>query len=312
MGDGTMNTEVPIDASGKVYHLACTGQDVADNILLVGDPGRVKDVAALFDSGSLRFEAHNREIVTMTGTYKGVPVTAMSTGMGTDNVEIVMTELHIIKEYQHSTGTWGPRRMLNIIRCGTCGCPHADVDPGTLAVTECALGLDNTGRFYADVPPPDAAQRELTAAVQATPLRDIPPYVARAHPQVTGTLSRLAASRSRRHIVGHTASASGFYACQGRRVGHLSNIRFPQLPELLAGLRANGKPVANIEMETSALCQIGGILGYRAGAVCVVLANRAGGKGSLLPDKDKKPAMTDCLTLALDTLRELNSAPAHL
>lgn len=149
-----MNTEVPIDAAGKVYHLDCTREDIAPNVILVGDPGRVPKVSGLFDEGSIRFKSSNREIVIHTGAYKGVPVTTLSTGMGTDNTEIVLTELHILYEFNHKDKTWAkPATPINLIRCGTCGCPHADVTPGTLAVTQLSIGMDNTGTFYNDVPP---------------------------------------------------------------------------------------------------------------------------------------------------------------
>eukprot|EP00756_Hemistasia_phaeocysticola_P036707 Hpha_TRINITY_DN16657_c0_g2::TRINITY_DN16657_c0_g2_i1::g.178436::m.178436/K00757/udp, UPP; uridine phosphorylase len=308
MSDGTMNTEVPIDATGKVYHLDCTREDIAPNVILVGDPGRVPKVSGLFDEGSVRFKSSNREIVIHTGTYKGVPVTTLSTGMGTDNTEIVLTELHILYEFNHKERTWAkPATPINLIRCGTCGCPHADVAPGSLAVTQLSIGMDNTGTFYADVPPPDAAMQELVKAIESSPLKSIPPYVTRADPLVTETIQAAAPpAKRRRTVVGHTASASGFYACQGRKVGRLAGLKFPSLPDDLSKLKADGKPVVNIEMETSALCQLSRILGYRAGAVCVVVANRAGGKGSLLPDSDKGPAMTDCLETALGALVQLS------
>ena len=283
MSDGTMNTEVPISADGLVYHINARGADIADNILLVGDPGRVAFVAGFFDAGSVRFKTANREIATMTGTYKGVPVTAMSTGMGTDNVEIVLTEIHILKEYDYKTGRWTGPKKVNLIRCGTCGSPQADVTVGSLAVTHLGIGMDNTGRYYHDRLLRQSANgdllknkdvQELARSVNSQPLGQMPPYFTTAHPDVTGTLQRLGRGRSRPVVVGHTASASGFYACQGRKVGRLSDIRFPDLPAMLTKVRAAGRPVVNIEMECSALCHISHILGYRAGCVCVVLAAR--------------------------------------
>jgi len=305
-----MNTEVPITACGKVYHLDCTSEDVATNIILVGDPGRVPKVSSFFDEGSVRFKNSNREIVVHTGAYKGVPVTALSTGMGTDNCEIVLTELHVLFEFNHKEKTWTkPTRPINIIRCGTCGCPQGDVIPGTLAVTQLAIGLDNTGTYYAEVPPPDAAMAELVKAIESSPLKSIPPYVSRAHPLVTESISAAAPeAKRRRMVVGHTASAPGFYACQGRKVGRLGGLKFPTLPDDLGRLKADGKSVVNIEMETSSICQLSSILGYRAGAVCVVLANRAeGGNNNFLSDEDKGPAMHDCLETALRALVHLNS-----
>ena len=278
-----MNTEVPISAEGVVYHIMAKESDVADNILLVGDPGRVSFVASFFDKGSIRFDNKNREICTMTGTYKGLPVTCMSTGMGCDNLEIVMTELHILKEFNPKTRQWGPKRRLNLIRCGTCGCPQEGLDAGSLAITHLGIGMDNTGRFYGRRLMENSdngnlyekpAVQELERSVQGTELRGIPPYVTTAHPDITNTLARLAKNLKRNSEVGHTASASGFYACQGRKVGRIADIQYPNLIENLQSVRAAGRRVVNIEMENSSLCHISHALGYRAGTVCVVVATR--------------------------------------
>eukprot|EP00659_Diplonema_papillatum_P001983 gene1983-3023_t len=278
MSDGTMNTEVPISSDGVVYHINARSADIADNILLVGDPGRVPFVASMFDKGSVRFEGMNREIRTMTGTYQGLPVTAMSTGMGTDNVEIVMTEIHILKEFNVGTKKWSTTPpQVNVIRCGTCGCPQADVDVGSLAITFGGIGLDNTGKYYQDSLlrglPNDATLKELRDSINKTELKEVQPYLNLAHPTVSGTLNSLAQQRKRKAVLGFTASAPGFYASQGRRVGRLSAIRY-DVPAALQKVRGGGKRVVNIEMECSALCHLGHMLGYRCGAVCVVLANR--------------------------------------
>eukprot|EP01061_Rhynchopus_euleeides_P016846 TRINITY_DN28189_c0_g1_i1.p1 TRINITY_DN28189_c0_g1~~TRINITY_DN28189_c0_g1_i1.p1 ORF type:complete len:356 (+),score=112.59 TRINITY_DN28189_c0_g1_i1:118-1068(+) len=316
-----MNTEVPISADGLVYHIHARAQDIADNVILVGDPGRVDFVASFFDAGSVRFTKQNREIRTVTGVFRGMPVTAMSTGMGCDNVEIVVTELHILKEFDVSTRTWGAKRPLNLIRCGTCGCPQEGVPAGALAVTHLGIGLDNTGRYYSDAllaksdNGPLLQQpgvQEMTQALARVPLGSMPPYVTTAHPDITNTLEALGKRLKRDVVVGHTASGSGFYACQGRKVGRLSDIKYPDLTDQLASLSASGRKVVNIEMENSALCHISHALGYRAGTICVVVATRAGGKAAMLRDEDKVPAMTDCVTLALDTLLNLSSKQARL
>eukprot|EP01060_Flectonema_neradi_P032867 TRINITY_DN5338_c0_g1_i1.p1 TRINITY_DN5338_c0_g1~~TRINITY_DN5338_c0_g1_i1.p1 ORF type:complete len:323 (+),score=56.23 TRINITY_DN5338_c0_g1_i1:63-1031(+) len=322
MGDGSMNTEVPISEDGVVYHLLARKEDIADNIILVGDPGRVPFVASFFDSGSIRYKGNNREIVTITGTYKGVPLTAMSTGMGTDNCEIVMTELHILKEFDPKSKTWGPRHPLNIIRCGTCGSPHDGMEAGTLVVTDLSVGLDNTGKFYNSESVEEKSPngklstlpgiKELRTALSNSGLKNIGCYTSTAHPDIKNTMMSIGESRDRRVMLGHTASAPGFYACQGRRVGRLSGLEYPDLPAQLNRVRALNRPVMNLEMETSSICQISHILGYKAGTVCVVVASRASGKASLLPDDQKVPAMRDCVLLAMDTLAKLAVSSSKL
>ena len=321
MSDGSMNTEVPISGDGVVYHILTKKENIADNILLVGDPGRVPFVSSFFDSGSIRFKGQNREIVTITGTYKGVPVTAMSTGMGTDNCEIVMTELHILKEFNPKTRTWGAKRPLNIIRCGTCGSPHDGMEAGTLVVTDLSVGLDNTGKYYTEESLENSSNGKLSQqpgiaemrnALSNSSLKKIGAYSSTAHPDIKNTMMSIGESRDRRVMLGHTASAPGFYACQGRQVGRLSGLEYPNLPKQLNALRANGRPVMNIEMETSSICHISHILGYKAGTVCVVVASRASGKASLLPDSEKVPAMRDCVLLALDTFAKLSNDTARL
>src|SRR3989338_5736818 len=145
----TTNPDLPMDATGRIYHLDCHKDDIANNIILVGDPGRVPKVATFFDKGSVRYDNVHREIRIMTGTYFGVPVTALSTGMGTDNVEIVVNELHALKDYNHETKVWSKEPApLRLIRVGTCGSPNPEAEVGMLAIASHTIGLDNTCKYY--------------------------------------------------------------------------------------------------------------------------------------------------------------------
>src|SRR3989338_1086512 len=148
-----IDPDLPIASDGTIYHLACTEKQLADKLILVGDPGRVSTVAEHLDPGSIEFSGSHREINIVTGQYKGVRVSLISTGMGTDNMEIIINEIHTLKEYSIQTRKWlsdserNPSR-IHLIRVGTSGSPLPDMPVGTLGITKLALGLDNTCRYY--------------------------------------------------------------------------------------------------------------------------------------------------------------------
>eukprot|EP00760_Papus_ankaliazontas_P015673 PhM_4_TR1665/c0_g1_i1/m.56342/K00757/udp, UPP; uridine phosphorylase len=308
--------EVPIDDEGRVYHIHARSEDIADRIMLVGDPGRVPVVAESFDKGSLRFDHSHREIRSMTGTYKGVPVTVMSTGMGTDNIEIIVHEIHILKEYNTKTKTWCPKDTIPkvvLIRVGTCGCPRpeADVVVGSLAVSRYTIGMDNTGSYY-NVEYADSENlSRLTKALQASPLAQMSPYVAEAHPEVVSAIQTAAknVAAGRKVITGITATGSGFYGCQGRSVGRIGpHMRIPNLVDGLSQIEikdaATNEPikVVNIEMETSSLCRLSNILGYRAGTVCSIIAKRAGDVREFATAEDYKSSVGHGIAVGLEAL----------
>eukprot|EP00759_Apiculatamorpha_spiralis_P033923 PhF_6_TR35034/c0_g1_i1/m.51050/K00757/udp, UPP; uridine phosphorylase len=309
--------EVPIDNEGRVYHIAAKSSDVADKIMLVGDPGRVPIVAEYFDKGSVTFDHSHREIRTITGSYKGDRMTVMSTGMGTDNLEIIMHEIHILKEYDYPTKTWCPKEKIPrvvVIRMGTCGCPRpeADVKCGSLAISKYAIGMDNTGSYYNAVYNDKAEDLErLLKSLQSTPLAQMAPYVSYAHPEVVQALEDAAkrVAATRKAITGITATASGFYGCQGRLVGRVAaHCRIPNLVDALSALQFSGtdgttERVVNIEMETSSLCRFANILGYRGGAVCAIIAKRAGDVREFASAEEYKNSVASGILVTLEALR---------
>lgn len=318
---GNVDPDLPMTPQGVIYHLGCRRQDVADKFIFVGDPGRVRVVAERFDKGSLRFESSHREINIMTGTYKGVPVSCLSTGMGTDNVEIVINEIHALKEYDVSKHKWATDKErrpqdVHIIRVGTCGCPRPDVEVGTLAITSHAIGMDNTSQYYA--PPAvnsTASVKKLTEAANKTQLGKVGVYATRAHEDVTNSLVKAAtalkqkqgAKSSVKHVVGTTASGSGFYGCQGRSVGQFrGRLTVPNLVDELGSIEfpvGKGKEkVVNIEMENSALCYLSNILGYKAGTICAVVARRAGEMREFATPAVAAQSLADAITVGLDAL----------
>ena len=321
--DFKIDPEIPMTSEGVIYHLGCKAEDLADNIVLVGDPGRVPKVSAYFDKNSVNFKASHREIVIHTGTYKGVRMSVLSTGMGTDNIEIVMNEIHALKEYDVQTAEWrtmaagkkkAPVPKVNLIRVGTCGCPQGDVEIGTLAVTRFAIGMDNTCQYYVGNKPSAAVQAlDKLANDKKTGLGEVGVYASASSPIVQEAIleSAKACSKRRKAIAGITASGSGFYGCQGREVGRFKGrIRIPDLVDRLGALRLPAKVagtkedqrVVNIEMENSAICFLSDILGYRAATVCAVIATRNKEHRAFATPDQAASAIADGIVTALDAL----------
>ncbi|CUG90896.1 nucleoside phosphorylase, putative [Bodo saltans] len=323
---GSCDPDLPMTPDGVIYHLACKSSQLADKIVLVGDPGRVEVVAAQFDKNSITFRGSHREINIITGKYKGTPVSCLSTGMGTDNVEIVINEIHALKEYNITTHTWLSNKerkpgAVHLIRIGTCGSPRDDVSVGTLAVSNHAIGMDNTCRYYQEPEANKAASvKALAKAANATQLGSVGVYATKAHQDVVDAIvnsveahnkSKKAAADKQAYVVGTTASGSGFYGCQGRAVGQfrgrltvpdlvdeLGSIRFP----VGSGKNAQVEKVVNIEMENSALCYLSNALGYKAGTVCAIIARRAGALREFATPEVAKRTLANAIVIALDAL----------
>ncbi|KAG5510747.1 hypothetical protein GH5_06971 [Leishmania sp. Ghana 2012 LV757] len=326
-----VDPDLPLTPEGLTYHVSCTSEHLADRIILVGDPDRVTVVSAYLDAGSIVYEASHREIRVVTGAYRGVPVTVLSTGMGTDNIEIVMNEVHILKEYDAQKRRWRTRvgdtpvdpletsfdpSKVKLIRVGTCGTPNDEVQVGCLAITQYAIGMDNTCQYY-DAPAVSrtADVQEVLAKVQATSLGKVQVYATKATPAITQGLvdackalnSRADESEQQCYYVGTTCSGSGFYGCQGRSVGRFrGHLTVPRLTEELGDLLFNvsegEQRVANIEMESSALCYLSNLLGYQAGAVCVVVARRSRHDRAFATPAQLKTALSNAIKTALETL----------
>ncbi len=277
-------SELIIADDGTLYHLGLKSDDnIPRNVLLVGDPARVYQVAEYFDNG-ITFKQENREFITACGTFRNVPMAVISVGIGTDNTEIAAVELYALHEYNYKTEKWKKRNQgykpLNIIRIGTSGGPQKDILIGSLAISEYAIGLDNTGIYY-----PYESKNEIVKkiinALNKTEISKVHPYISRATSSVVKALSKgcreigLKENQEKGFYLGITSSASGFYAPQGRRIGKLGKILIPDLQEILAGININGKKVINNEMESSIMFRIfGEKLKYRVGTICAVLANR--------------------------------------
>ncbi|GAB4414329.1 MAG: nucleoside phosphorylase [Bacteroidia bacterium] len=272
------DSELIVNAAGEIYHLSLAPGEAADRVILVGDPHRVDRVAARFDT--IEVERSHREFRTATGLYRGVRMSVISTGIGTDNIDIVLNELDALFNIDFSIRQPRPEtHPLRLLRLGTCGGIQPEAVPGTLIYSAAAIGGDNLLRFYQPAHTTDAAealQADWERFCAATGLA-LPGYAAVADP----ALSARAAAQPDTFLSGITFTAPGFYGPQGRSLGRVP-LAYPGLPERLAAFRSGGWPLANFEMETAAIFALGGAMGHRCGAVSVVLANRA--LGQFAPD----------------------------
>jgi len=262
-------TELVLNPDGAIYHLKLKPGDVAETIFLVGDPGRAKLVANFFDE--ISFHQSNREINTYTGQYKGKKYSVLSTGMGTDNIEIVVNELDALFNIDFETRL--PKdtiTSLNLIRIGTSGGLHKEITfDESYLVSQYGLGLDGLAYFYDQGP--FKMERELTASFinQMDWDDDLP------KPYAVAASDKLLVKLGMDWRKGITLTAPGFYAPQGRelRLKVTDNTLIDRAKEF----KYNGFQVTNFEMETSALYLLSAMLGHHALTVCDIIANRITG-----------------------------------
>ncbi len=264
-------SELILNPDGSVYHLGLRPEHLGDIVLVVGDPGRVERISGRFER--IEHRSQNREFIAHTGVLHNRRITALATGIGPDNIDIVMNELDALVNIDLTTRRpKAATKSLTIVRLGTCGSLQEHIPVDQFVVGHSALGLDAMMHYYAHESS-DAETRLLNAFLQHTEWpENLPlPYIA------TGDAALVANLGPDNHV-GITATAGGFYAPQGRQLraipavdelnDRLTTFRYPVAPPL-GELR-----IANYEMETSALYGLSGILGHRACTVCTVVANR--------------------------------------
>ncbi len=257
-------SELVINGDGSIYHLNLKPEHIADTVITVGDPGRVAMVSQYFDS--IDFKGAKREFVTHTGRLGSKQITVISTGIGPDNIDIVINELDALVNIDlESRQPKSTQRSLNIIRMGTSGCLQPGVEVGSLILSAFAVGLDNLMHFYKFSP--DKTESSLYKKLIDTkfpfPTR---PYVIRGSQKLLETLGS-------GFEQGITMTAPGFYAPQGRSVRLESRIQ--DSLEVLRDFRFEKWPVMNFEMESSAIYGLAKLLGHQALSCNVILANRA-------------------------------------
>lgn len=258
-------SELVLNKDGSVYHLHLKNEMIADTVLLVGDPNRVSLIASFFDK--IEFTVQNREIVTKTGFYGDKRITVISTGMGTDNLDIVINELDAAVNINPETRTINEnKRQLNLIRLGTSGGLQADFKPGMIVASKYAVGTDGLMYFYDDSN--TVFEEDLIwEFVKHTDWNENLPGI-----YAVKCSEALFEKYAHDLPNGITITASGFYAPQGRQLR--GKLAFPELNHKLENFQYNGSKSANFEMETSALYGLGQLLGHNTLTICTIIANR--------------------------------------
>ena len=283
------SSELIINDDGSAFHLHILPEDLADTVIMMGDPGRVNTIAEHFDT--IELDKQSREFHTITGTYHGKRVTALSHGIGTDNIDIVMTELDALANIDFKTRL--PKeehRRLTILRIGTCGAAQPDIPLGSYILSHISIGFDGVLNWYKDGEKIFLMDFENAFIKHMDwPARYARPYFVRSRAKIVERFQDWT-------VKGMTVSAPGFYGPQGRSVR--LELTMPDLIEKLESFSYEGYRVTNIEMESSALAGLAALLGHDAATVCLAIANRHAKESN----PDYKPLMAQLLRRALDTL----------
>ena len=266
-------TDLILNADGSVYHLNLLPKHISDTIITVGDPGRVYLVSQFFDE--VEFEMNKREFITHVGRFEGKKITVISTGIGTDNIEIFFSELDALVNIDLKTREPKARKKkLKIIRIGTSGALQEDVAVGTHLASQYGVGFDNLMTFY-DLPMDDFETGVAHDLQKKTGLPFMP-YVVKGSELL---IKQIAFDM----VVGNTVTCPGFYAPQGRELR--IPIRFPRLMEDLNYYHKGDFWLTNFEMETSGYYAMARLLGHEALSVNAIIANRVKNKLSKNPAK---------------------------
>ena len=267
-------SELIINADGSAFHLHLKPENLADRVILVGDPGRVHAVSGFFDE--IESEAENREFRCVTGKYGNKRITVISTGIGCDNIDIVMNEIDACANIDFATREERDTfRQLQIVRIGTCGGLQEYVPEGTFIASQTSIGFDGLLNFYAgrndvsDLKLEEAFRRHMAwTGTQCIPY----PYVVNANEEL---LNRIAGDDMVRGI---TIACGGFYGPQGRSVR--LGLADPNQNEKIMNFEYEGRRITNFEMEGSAIAGLSLLLGHKALTCCMVIANRVAGRAN--------------------------------
>ncbi len=285
-------SELIINGDGSIFHLHVKPEQLADKVILVGDPGRVALVASHFETKEC--EVESREFKTVTGTYKGKRITVTSTGIGCDNIDIVMNEIDALANIDFNTRMEKENiRQLEIVRIGTCGGLQPYTPEGTFICSVKSVGFDGLLNFYqgrnavCDL----AMERALLNHLGWSGNMCAPaPYVIDADSEFVG---RIAGDDM---VRGVTVACGGFFGPQGRQLR--IPLADPNQNEKIENFEYQGMKITNFEMESSALAGLSRLMGHKATTVCMVIANRRAGKANT----GYKNQIDDLITLVLDRI----------
>ena len=286
------SSELIINADGSIFHLHLKSEQLADIVILVGDPGRVAMIAEYFEEKEC--EVANREFLTVTGTYKGKRMTVMSTGIGIGNIDICVTELDALANIDFETRQVKPEfRQLTLVRLGTSGAIQRDIEVGEVVFARTSLGFDGLLSYYAGRDSVcdlalEKAFEEHTAWYSKLPA----PYFVNASQELFDHFKDSVRE-------GITIAAPGFYAPQGRHVRLEPHDL--KLNEKIEAFEFEGRRITNFEMEGSALAGLAALMGHRAATICTIIAQRVAKDACT----DYKPFVRKMIEMALDKLAEL-------
>lgn len=283
-------SQLIINADGSVFHLHIRPEHLADKIILVGDQDRVNIVASFFDEGSIECDIQSREFHTITGKYQGKRISCISTGIGTDNCDIVMNEIDALANIDFQTRTEkAEKRHLEIIRIGTSGGMQADIPLGTFLVSQKSIGFDGVLAFYHDRDKiADLGFEDALVSYIGYPEKAARPYVVAANAEL---VDRIAGNDMMR---GCTIAANGFYGPQGRvlRV----DLAVPDINEKISDFRYEGQRITNYEMEGSCIAGLALHMGHKAMTVCCIIAQRK----AEAANTDYKPRVKELIRTVLE------------
>lgn len=282
-------SELIINSDGSIFHLHIRPEQLARNVILVGDPGRVAMFKPYFQT--LECEGASREFVWATGVYNNSRITVLSTGIGTDNIDIVMTELDALANIDFATREVKPEHTtLNVVRLGTCGALQPEIPLGAFILSHISIGFDGLMNWYANREEVTNVDMEQAFMKHMNWPKDLPtPYFVSASQKL---IDLFADSTVR----GMTISSPGFYGPQGRVVRQ--GLAMPNMLEDIESFRYEERKITNFEMEGSAIAGIAGHLGHEAITVCCAIAHR------YLKDAntDYKPRVAQLVKLVLDKI----------
>ena len=285
-------SELIINDDGSAFHIHLKPEELADKVILVGDPGRVDMVGEFLEEKEFRHAS--REFVSITGKYRGSRITVLSTGIGTDNIDIVLTELDSLANVDFKTREVRPdHRRLTILRIGTSGAIQPDIPLGSFIFSEVSVGCDGLLNWYADIDKVNIPEMEEAFKKHTHwDSRLSSPYFVKAGQRLIDAFRDCT-------VKGVTISAQGFYGPQGRVVR--LPLAMPDMLETFESFRFGEYRITNFEMESSAVAGLAAHLGHEAGTVCCAIANR------YLKDSNTnyKPRVRQLVELALGKMAEL-------
>ncbi|AZI27111.1 phosphorylase [Pedobacter sp. G11] len=268
-------SDLIINPDGSIYHLNLLPDDVADTVITVGDPDRVGEVSKYFDK--VDYKKGKREFITHTGYVGSKRVTVLSTGIGTDNIDIVFNELDALVNVDFETREIKPNlKSLNIIRIGTSGAVQPDISMGTILASSYGLGMDALMNYYIQEVSEDEKSLKDDISAHFGHLGAIKPYLTAASRSLIDTIGKDLPK-------GITITAPGFYAPQGRLVRAKNAV--PDFIKLINSFRSNQHRITNLEMETAGIYALAKVLGHQALSVNAILASRVNFEFSKEPNK---------------------------